>query len=370
MTKPLARNFQLVSLSLACALACVSPLAAQTSPPSVDALIAANHFKRADAQLTPILQKTPNDAQANYQMSKVSIAFGRTEDALRQAEKALAANNERADYHAQLVEALGAKLNSESTGFLSRLSVARRFQAEADATLKLDPRNFDGNTDLMQFYLDAPGMAGGDKKKAAALADNLVKLDPPHGYLLKAQFAEHEHQSAEAEQYYKRAAEAAPTDYEIVATAANFFLNLENQKGFPQAEDLAKRSQKLDPDRIDAYNVLTVLFVKQRHWPEVQTTLAEAEHRVPDNLAPQYQAGKFIIVTAATDQFQLAEKLLTNYLTQPPEAGSPPLAAAHWRLGQILEKEGHRDEARKEIQTAVQLEPALKDAQQDLKRLR
>jgi tetratricopeptide (TPR) repeat protein len=362
----LPRVLQLVSLLFAC----VSALSAQTSTPSVDALIEANHFKRAQAILVPMLQKTPNDAQANYQMSRVSLAFSRVEDALRQAEMAVAGNNASISYRAQLVEALGVKLNGEGTGFLSRLSIARRFEAEAEATLKLDPRNFNVNTDLMQFYLEAPGMAGGDKKKAATLAENLVKLDPAHGFMLKAQYAEHERQSGEAEQYYKRATETDPNDYEIVATAANFFLNLDNQKGFPQAEDFAKRAQKIDPDRIDTYNVLSVLYVKQKRWPDLQTTLTESGHRIPDNLTPQYQAGKFIFVTAATDQFPLAEKLLRNYLTQAPEAGSPPLGAAHWRLGQILDKEGHRAEARKEIQTAVQLEPALKDAQQDLKRLR
>jgi tetratricopeptide (TPR) repeat protein len=344
--------------------------AAQASSPSIDSLIDGNHFKRAQAQLSTVLKQNPNDAQANYQMSKVSIAFGQVDDAIRQAEKALAANNTRADYHAQYVEALGAKLNDEHTGFLSRLSLARRFQAEAETTLKMDPRSIDVNTDLMQFYLEAPGMAGGDKEKASALADKLLKLDRAHGSILKAQIAEHEHQLPDAEQFYSHAAEAAPADYEIVATAANFFLNLENQRGFPKAEDLAKRAQKIDPERIEAYNILAVLYVKQRRWPELQTTLSDSEHHVPDNLAPQYQAGKFIFVTAATDEFPLAEKCLRNYLKQPPEAGSPPLAAAHWRLGQILERQGHRDEARKEIQTAVQLEPGLKDAQQDLKRLR
>jgi tetratricopeptide (TPR) repeat protein len=349
---------------------CIARTVAQTTPPSIDALIDGNHFKRAQAQLAAILKQNPNDAQANYQMSKVSIAFGRVDDAIHQTEIALAANNSRADYHAQYVEALGAKLNDEHTGFLSRLSLARRFQAEAETTLKMDPRNIDVNTDLMQFYLEAPGMAGGDMERAAALADKLVKLDPAHGYILKAQFAEHEHQLDEAKQFYLQAADAAPGDYEIVATAANFLLNLENQKGFPKAEDLAKGAQKINPERIEAYNILAVLYVKQRRWTELQTTLSESERHVLDNLAPQYQAGKFILVTAATDEFRLAEKCLRNYLTQPPEAGSPPLAAAHWRLGQILEKEGHREEARKEIQTAVQLEPGLKDAQQDLKRLR
>jgi tetratricopeptide (TPR) repeat protein len=342
----------------------------QSNSPAVDTLIAGNHFKRAQAQLRVSLQQHPNDAQANYQMSKVSLAFGHVDDAIRQAEKALAGDSNRADYHAQLVEALGVKLNSEGTGFLSRLSLARRFQAEAENTLKMDPRNLDANTDLMQFYLEAPGMVGGDKKRAAELADTLLRLDPAHGYLLKAEYAEHEHQSADAEINYKRASDAAPNNYDIAVNAANFFLNLDGQRGFPQAEDLAKHAQKIDPDRVQAYTILTVIYVKQKRWVDLQTTLANAEQRVPDDLSPQYQAGKFILVTAATDQFPLAEKCLRKYLTQPAEAGAPPLAAAHWRLGQILEKQGHRAEARQELQTAIQLDPALKDAQQDLKRLR
>lgn len=371
MTKDEAPNSRIATSLFLLALG-AGHLLAQTPGGSstIDSLIDGNHFKRAQTELTAILKQNPNDAQANYQMSKVSIAFGRVDDAIHQAETALAANSSRADYHAQYVEALGAKLNDEHTGFLSRLSLARRFQAEAETTLKMDPRNLEVNTDLMQFYLEAPGMAGGDKAKGAELASKLLKLDPAHGYVLKAQFAEHEHQTEDAEQFYLRATDTAPADYEIVATAANFFLNLENQKGFPKAEDLGRRAQKINPDRVEAYNILTVLFVKQRRWPDLQTILSESERRIADNLAPQYQAGKFIFVTAATDEFPLAEKCLRSYLTQPAEAGSPPLAAAHWRLGQILEKEGHRDQARKEIQTAVQLDPALTDAQQDLKRLR
>jgi tetratricopeptide (TPR) repeat protein len=57
------------------------------------------------------------------------------------------------------------------------------------------------------------------------------------------------------------------------------------------------------------------------------------------------------------------------YLSQSAEGNEPSLAAAHWRLGLILEKEGHKDQAKQELQEALQLDPSLEAAKQDLKRL-
>jgi len=341
----------------------------QTAATSIESLVDDGHFQRAERQIKEQLKSEPNDPQLHYWMSKVALAFGRIDSSMQEAEKAIGLNNARADYHAQLVAALGVKLGSADTGFLARLSLARRFQAEAESTLKMDPGNAEASTDLVQFYLEAPSIAGGDKAKAVAVAERLAKIDPAHGNELKAQIAEHEGHMDEAAQLYKRAAEGAPADYEIVASTANFYLNLENQKGFAEAEEFAKKAMKLNPDRIDAYNVLTVLYVKQRRWPDLAAIMNEADRRVPDNLAPRYQAGKFILATAATDEFALAEESLRKYLTQPPEAGSPPLGAAHWRLGQLLEKEGKKEEARKQLRTAVQLNPELKDAKEELKQL-
>jgi tetratricopeptide (TPR) repeat protein len=65
-----------------------------------------------------------------------------------------------------------------------------------------------------------------------------------------------------------------------------------------------------------------------------------------------------------------AEGYLRHYLASEPEIGSPSWAAARWRLGLVLEKQGKKTEAVAEIQTAVQLDPKLEDAKKDLKRLR
>jgi hypothetical protein len=59
-----------------------------------------------------------------------------------------------------------------------------------------------------------------------------------------------------------------------------------------------------------------------------------------------------------------------TYLTIQPEGGGTGHAQAHWRLGQVLEKEGKRGEATAEIEQAVRLKPDLEDAKKDLKRLK
>jgi hypothetical protein len=59
-----------------------------------------------------------------------------------------------------------------------------------------------------------------------------------------------------------------------------------------------------------------------------------------------------------------------RYLAQEPEGDAPPLAIAHWRLGQVLDKEGKTQAAIAEFETALWLSPGLKVAETDLARLK
>ena len=61
--------------------------------------------------------------------------------------------------------------------------------------------------------------------------------------------------------------------------------------------------------------------------------------------------------------------MLRDYLTQPPEGQAPSHAGAHWRLGLVLEKQGRKGDAIRELQTAVQMDGSLDVAKKDLKRL-
>jgi Flp pilus assembly protein TadD len=108
-------------------------------------------------------------------------------------------------------------------------------------------------------------------------------------------------------------------------------------------------------------------FALQARWNELAQTLAAGEKQVPDDLRPFYEAAQALLETGK--EFARAERYARKYLAQEPEGEEPDYADAHRLLGLIFEREGRRDEARAEIQTALRLRPDFKDAKEDLKRL-
>lgn len=346
-------------------LSSVCAFAADTSSAG---LIEHGHFKRAQTILAERLKTNPSDAQALCDMSKVSIAFQRRDEALQEAEKALSLDSQNVDFHVQLVEALGAKLDDADAGMFARMSLARRFRKEAEATLQLDPNNIDANEDLMEFHLDAPGIVGGEKQKAGELAERMVHVNLVRGYLMKVEIAQHEKRLADVEPLLQQAIHADPKNYSARMRAANFYL----EKGGPalaQAEAQASQAIAIDPDRVSAYSLLANVYAQQSRWKDLDALLTNARRAVPDDLAPAYQAAKMIVVNNQAQELSRAEQYLRAYLAQLPEGGEPSLAGAHWRLGLVLEKQGHKDQARQEVQTAVNLDPNLEPAKKDLKRL-
>jgi hypothetical protein len=59
----------------------------------------------------------------------------------------------------------------------------------------------------------------------------------------------------------------------------------------------------------------------------------------------------------------------TAQRAREPEGNTPTLASGHWQLGLALEKLGRKQDAIAEVKTAVKMEPQLKSAKSDLKRL-
>jgi len=136
-----------------------------------------------------------------------------------------------------------------------------------------------------------------------------------------------------------------------------------------QVEEQAKQAMQIDPGRAAAYTALATLYAQQSRWKDLDAVLQLSQREVPDDLAPFYQAAKSILTGNQDQELPRAEKYVRNYLSQPPEGNEPSLAAAHWRLGLILEKEEHKDQARDELREALRLEPSFEPAKKDLKRL-
>jgi tetratricopeptide (TPR) repeat protein len=226
-------------------LFCVPCFSTETS---TAVLVEQGHYKRAQAILAERLKANPNDARSSCEMSKISEAFQQWDAAIQQAQKAVSLDPKNAEFQAALADAVGSKLSAASVGMFERMSLARRFKREAELALQLDPNNIDANEDLMEFHLDAPGLVGGDKKKATELADRMVHINPVRGYLMKVEIATHEKRTMEVEPLLQQAISADPRNYFARTQAANFYLS-KGDAGMTQAEEQAKQAIHIDAGR-------------------------------------------------------------------------------------------------------------------------
>lgn len=262
------------------------PVAA--SAPSPETLIDAGHFKRARAILEPRVQANPNDARAPYLLGQVRQAYGDLDGALKLAEKAAALDSRNGDYRYLVAELYGQK--AEKASIFSQFGLARRFKKEAEAALALDPKLVDPRWALMEFHMQAPGIVGGNKKTAYALAQEIAHLDPPRGYLAQARLARFEKKTDSPEALYLKALEANPNSYGTRITLANFYSS-DAQKKYELAEKYAREAMKLEPSCAGAYSMLAQIFALQQRWPDLDAILAQAEKNVPDFTTPPARSG-------------------------------------------------------------------------------
>jgi predicted Zn-dependent protease len=380
---PIAARSSLPALLLVATSLCLpgapSSAADEIGQLPADRLLDGGHYLRAEQMIRASLQRNPRDAHALSDLSIVDWAFNRLDASVADAEKAVAAAPNSAEAHSKLADALGAKLVSSNAGTFEKIALAHRFRKEIDRTLDLDPNDIDALQDLAQFYWNAPGFVGGDKQKARQTADRLFAISPYHAAAARVNFASDDsdanRRNAAILAIWQSAVAARPESYDArAALAAAYFEAGGRPEGYDPnrlaaAEAEAKRALALDPARVNAYTVLASVYARAGRWEDVNAILKQARDRVPDDRSPQYRVAVVILAANQNQQLSRAEQLLRDYLAQPPEGEQPNHAAAHWRLAQVLERQGRRAEAVRELQIALQQDSSLDGAKKDLKRL-
>jgi tetratricopeptide (TPR) repeat protein len=331
-------------------------------------LVEAGHWKQARAILEPRVKANLSDAEAAALLSSVRAAYGDLEAALGLAETAVRLEPKVAVYHQQLAEVVGTL--AQRANVFKQVGLARRYRQEIETAMALDPALIDARMGMMEFYLQAPGIVGGDTKKGAALADEIGRIDPASGFLAKARVMLATKATGDLESLYRQAAGAAKTadvKYEATSRLLNLHLAPKTLKS-DAAEQEARALLQIDPHRSGGYAGLALVYATAGRLAELDAVLADAEKAIPDNFGPFYQAARALLIQG--QELTRAERYLRKYLTQEPEAGSPGLAQAHWRLGLVLEKQGQKSAAVAELDQAVKLKPDFDEAKKDLKRLR
>lgn len=136
--------------------------------------------------------------------------------------------------------------------------------------------------------------------------------------------------------------------------------------GMDKARAQALEIRKLDDVR--GTLALVELSVAYHKFDEAFASLDDVRRRHPESLLACYQFGRAAAMSG--QRLEQGAAALRRYLDATPEENQPPLWAAHWRLGQILEKMGDKPLARAEFAAGLELnptQPQLVEAAQRLK---
>jgi cytochrome c-type biogenesis protein CcmH/NrfG len=311
----------------------LSAYSQQTDP---EKLIDAGHWIRARAIVEARLHQNPDDSLSNFLLSQIRNAFGDYTSPLGLAEKAVALDGRVAKYHRQLAEVLG--VEAQHAGPVKIVFLAHRFRGEIDTAIGLDPRDVQTQRDLLEYYLVAPGIAGGDVQKAMVSAQHIGELDAAEGYLAKARIASFRKQTAETEALLRNAAWSQPPSYRAHVELAKFYLAPEHSNP-AVAEGVAKDLLKLDRERVEPYVFLAQVYADRDDWNALDAVLAGDAEQCPDDLAPYYRAAE-VLLGHGRDPAR-AESYLRTYLGREPEGNEPPVADARQKLATTRALQGN-----------------------------
>jgi tetratricopeptide (TPR) repeat protein len=253
---------------------------------------------------------------------------------------------------------------AQHSGWLQQFMLARRFKREIDTALAQDPRDLQALSDLMEYYLLAPGVVGGDKDKARDTAQRIAAVDRARGFAAQARLAEANGDTGKVESMLRRAVEAGPESYRARVALAAFLLSHTNLPGdrLEAARQQAAEAIRIDGTRVDAFAILAAVYAERNQTGELEAVLAAAEKQVPDDRLPYYRSADALL--AAGHDLARAERYFRQYLAAETEGNEPTLSTAFWKLGQVLEKLGHTSEAAAEWRQSVRLDresPAVRD---------
>ena len=253
------------------------------------------HLSEFDKSLQVLKEVPDKDASVWELMGQNYYGQADFKKATEALEKAAALNPSSSDVQLWLGRAYGRR--AETSSPITAPGHANRARQYFEKATQLNPNNLDAQSDLFEYYLEAPGFLGGGFEKAAAVAEQMSRLNASEGYWAQAKLAEKRKEYRTAETHLRQAIDAAP-----------------QQVG--RLIDLAK------------------LFTRQGRHQEADQSLAKADQIAPNT--PQLMFARAEIYVKSKRNLEVARQLLKQYLSLTITPDDPPKADAEKLLKQAL----------------------------------
>lgn len=126
----------------------------------------------------------PANASVQFYLGRLALQRNDPAQAVSYLEKAASLSPDDSRIRLKLGDAYG--LSAQKAGLFSKLSWAGKCLKAYEKAIALDPRNLDARWSLMEFFLQAPPIAGGGADKALIQAREIGKSDAARGRLALA----------------------------------------------------------------------------------------------------------------------------------------------------------------------------------------
>ena len=320
-----------VAAMIAAVAVCLSSpnvLVGQNSDSSGVRLFDAGRFKEAKTVFEPALKSNARDAAAAFYLGRIAMEEHKHDRASDYFETATKLEPNNSTYFLWLGRAYGRE--AQNANVLRQPGLAKKAKSAWEHAIELDADNLDARSDLIQYYVQAPGFLGGSMTKAFEQAEEIRKRNALRGYLELGALYERDKKLAEAEKAYLGAAQEK-SDRHVGEYRLGVFY--QNTGAYDKAFDLFESMIAANPNEVGAL----------------------------------FQIGKTGALSG--QRLERAAEALEAYLQTTPGRNDPSLAAAHWRLGMVHEKRQDRQRAKAEYETALRLDPTFKAATESLKKL-
>ena len=258
---------------------------AQNTLEQVKLLAKDKKFEEAKNILDEIIDKNDKNAEAFFLLGKMNMALREFEDASDAFEEAVELNNGSSEYHFWLGRAYGA--DAMESSFITKAILAPKIKKQFEIAVALDGNNIGARVALAQYYLQAPGIMGGDVDKALEQGKELLKLDEINGRTILAQVYQRKEQTSLADEQYQLLLEKYGNDKKYAGIYNAYGYWLLSQEKVNEAIAAFKKQVELVPERANAYDSLGDAYKKAG-----KIKLATEQYKKALKIDPNFKTSK------------------------------------------------------------------------------
>jgi tetratricopeptide (TPR) repeat protein len=209
------------------------------------------------------------DAGGHALLGKALFQEGRHKEAVAALKRAVAEAPLESDYYDWLGKAYGRI--AETSSFVSALGWAKKTVRAFERAVELERSNLEALSDVFEYYLQAPGIAGGGIEKAERIARQIGALNPAEGHWAQARLAEKRKDFTAAEREYRAAVDAAPKE---VGRALDLAAFLAAHGRYADSEAVFRTAEAEHPDSPKVLYARAASYVQsKRHLGEAAALL-------------------------------------------------------------------------------------------------